>query len=407
MTLAKGTPFVVFGDDWGRRVSSLQHLFRRIIPRYPVVWVNSFGHRAPRVTVYDLKRAAGKLRAMLRGPATPRGQGSFSELPAAVIEPKALPWHNVPFVHALNTRSLLRDIRRALERVAPPPSAPPVLVTGTPAAVGVVGSLGEQVSIYFCMDNYAELPGVSRTAIEPLERSLLGRIGAVVATAAELRKSKSPASARAFHLPQGVNFDHFATPQPVPPDLARLGTPRIGFAGGVSECCDLALIQAVAATNPRASVVLVGPVSVDLSVLTSPNIHVLGERPYATLPAYVQAFDVGIIPYVLNQWTRAVDPLKLLEYLAAGIPVVSTPIPEVHKYAAVIRLASGPTEFAHAAVAAYVGDRLELRQTRQHVAREQTWEHRAAQFLDIVSELCTNGAPASHGSGGGKSVLLQ
>jgi glycosyltransferase involved in cell wall biosynthesis len=270
--------------------------------------------------------------------------------------------------------------------------------------VGVVGSLGELVSIYFCMDNYAELPGVSRTVIEPLERKLLSRVGAVVATAAELRKSKWPASRRAFHLPQGVNFDHFATPQAVPPELARLGSPRIGFAGGVSECCDLALIQAVAESNPQGSVVLVGPVSVDLSVLTAPNIHVLGDRPYATLPAYVQAFDVGIIPYVLNEWTRAVDPLKLLEYLAAGIPVVSTPIPEVHKYAAVTTLASHPTEFARAAVTACIDDRLELRRARQQVAREQTWERRAAQFLDIVRDLYANGAPASHTGDRGMSV---
>ena len=194
----------------------------------------------------------------------------------------------------------------------------------------------------------------------------------------------------------------------VPPPsaaLARLSAPRIGFAGGVSECCDLALVQAVAEANPQGSVVLVGPVSVDLSLLTSPNIHVLGNRPYATLPAYVQAFDVGIIPYVLNDWTRAVDPLKLLEYLAAGIPVVSTPIPEVHKYASVITCASSPTAFAHAVVAACVGDRLELRQARQDVARQQTWERRAAQFLDIVKSLCTNGVAVSQGSGNVKGVL--
>jgi glycosyltransferase involved in cell wall biosynthesis len=102
----------------------------------------------------------------------------------------------------------------------------------------------------------------------------------------------------------------------------------------------------------------------------------------------VQAFDVGIIPYVLNDWTRAVDPLKLLEYLAAGIPVVSTPLPEVRKYAAAITLASGPTEFAHAVVAVCVSDRPALQRARQQVARQQTWEHRAAQFLDIVSGLC-------------------
>lgn len=400
MTLEKGTPFVVFGDDWGRRVSTMQHLFRWIAPHYPVIWFNSFGHRAPRLTMQDLTRAVAKVRAMLRGPKRP-GEGSWGgDHPVAIVEPKALPWHHVGLVHALNTSSLLREARRALGRVAP--GIRPVVVTGTPAAVGVVGSLGEQASIYFCMDNYAELPGVSRRTIEPLERRLLERVGAVVATAAALCELKTPASGRVFQVPQGVNFGHFATPQPTPPELAHLSRPRIGFAGGVSPCCDLELIQAVADANPRGSVVLVGPVSVDLRALRAPNIHVLGERPYARLPAYVQAFDVGIIPYVLNDWTRAVDPLKLLEYLAAGIPVVTTPLPEVEKYTAVITLASDPVAFGEATLAAVAADRPELRRARQEVARNHTWEHRAAQFLDILGALVTNGAPVRHAWQGGR-----
>ena len=212
----------------------------------------------------------------------------------------------------------------------------------------------------------------------------------MVATAAELAQAKLPRSGRAFQLPQGVNFDHFATPQPVPPELAGLPKPVIGFAGGVSECCDIELIRAIATANGSGSVVLVGPVSIDVSGLELPNVHVLGSRPYARLPAYVQAFDVGIIPYVLNEWTKSVDPLKLLEYVAAGVPVVSTPIPEVLKYASAIELAAEPDAFARAAMRAAATDSPELRNARQRVARENTWERRAAQFLAIVEDLVSS-----------------
>jgi glycosyltransferase involved in cell wall biosynthesis len=388
--LPTGTPFVVFGDDWGRHVSTIQHLFRRILRQRPVIWVNSFGHRVPEVNLRDARRAVEKVRAMLRGPRATDGDAAADTAPAQVIEPKALPWHNVRWVHAMNTTFLVRDIRRALARL--PGRGRPILVTGTPAATGVVGSIGEQASIYFCMDNYAELPGVSRALIEPLEQRLLAKVGAVVGTAAEIAKSKVPASGRVFHLPQGVNFDHFATRQPMPSELAGLPRPLIGYAGGISEYVSFDVIRAVAASHPSGSVVLVGPAAVDISSLTLPNVHILGSRPYATLPAYVQAFDVGIIPYMITDCTRSIDPLKLLEYMAAGIPVVSTPIPEVFKYAALVSVAETPEAFAQGTVFAAANDTPDLRHERQAVARANTWERRATQFLDIVDQVVSESA---------------
>src|SRR5208283_5878796 len=115
---------------------TIQHLARRIVPHYPVVWVNSFGHRAPQATLYDAKRAATKVWAMLRGPAVVQRDSIAAGGPAQVIEPKALPWHNVAWVHAMNTKLLVRDIRRALDGL--PTRRAPILVTGTPAATGVV-----------------------------------------------------------------------------------------------------------------------------------------------------------------------------------------------------------------------------------------------------------------------------
>src|SRR5690606_18552149 len=120
---------------------------------------------------------------------------------------------------------------------------------------------------------------------------------------------------------------------------------------------DFALIDRVARTNPNASLVLVGPVGEDAPLFTAPNVHVLGRRPYQSLPAYVQAFDVGLIPYVLNAHSIAVDPLKLLEYLAAGVPVVSTDLPEVRKYADVVVIGSTHEAFESAVGRALAGGR--------------------------------------------------
>lgn len=381
MALTPGTPFVVFGDDWGRFVSTIQHLFRRVVDQYPVIWVNSYGHRIPRLRLYDLRRAAEKLSAMLVAPTHRRTGAPAPGMPRTILQPRALPWHHVPLVHTLNTRSIVRDLRRTLAEVAP--GRRPVLVTGTPVAEGVVGQLDEIASIYFCMDDYAEMPQVSAELVQPHEPVLLDRVDTLVATARVLLDKKRPRSGRAFQLPQGVNFEHFATSRPAPPEIASLPRPIIGFSGTLNACCDLALINRVAEAYPSASIVFVGMHLIDPAAIQRPNVHLLGARSYADLPPYVQAFDVGLIPYLLNDWTRAVDSLKLLEYLAAGIPVVTTDFPEVRKYGSEVSIAEDPAQFV-----ALIGQALKQpagrRAQRQQLASRHTWEHRAAEFLRIV-----------------------
>lgn len=395
MTSGAHRPIVVFGDDWGRHVSSMQHVFRPIVGRRPVVWVNAIGHRVPSVRGGDLGRAWEMARGMLHPTgrrARPAPDGLEGPRPLSVIRPRVLPWHHRRVVHAFNTWSLLRAIRGALRRHDL--VAPPILVTGTPPSVGVVGRLGEVGSVYFCMDDFLHLPGVTPWMIAPLEQRLLERVDALVATAASLTQSKRPRSGRVHHLPQGVNYEHFAAPRAVPSEIAALPGPRIGFAGGVSAACDIDILQALAAAFPNGSVVLVGPVSIDVEPLRAANIHLLGRKSYADLPAYVQAFDVGIVPYVLNEWTEAVDPLKLLEYLAAGLPVVTTALPEARKYAEVVRIAESRDAFTNAVRAALADDRDVARSRGQELARRHTWAKRADELLAILDDVAMRARPS-------------
>lgn len=386
MTLPARTPIVVFGDDWGRNVSTMQHLFRWIIPDYSVVWVNGIGHRKPRLGAADVRRALQKAGAMLGGPmtATIVGGAGYPD-PAVIVQPRVFPWHDNRLVYAYNVRTILAAIRGALSDLGL--AKPPIIVTGSPPSAGAIGQLGECAAVYLCMDDFLHLPSATAEMIGPLEQELLARVDAVVCTAESLTRTKVPRTGRVHYLPQGVNYDHFAAPRPVPAELTRFPRPRIGFAGGVSACCDLDLIHDLAAANPGGSVLLVGPVSVNVGALDLPNVHVLGPRPYADLPAYVQAFDVGLIPYLLNEWTRAVDPLKLLEYLAAGIPVVTTHIPEVLKYREVVAVAEDRAAFMGLIARVLAEDGAAVRARRQAVARAHTWERRAAEFLDILGEV--------------------
>lgn len=389
--VAPPTPFVVFGDDWGRHVSTTQHIFRQLAREHPVIWLNAINHRTPKLSLYDARRAAAKvhdmigarLRSSARGSASP-DIGVGDDLLAELVPPRILPWHNVRVVRHLNTKSVLRDVRAALSRTVG--GQRPVLVSATPAIPDVVRQLDALAKIYFCVDDYGELQGVDKGLVLPLERETLSAVDAVVATAKTLVQSKLPPTGRSYYLPQGVTYEHFARPQPLPADLAAIPQPRIGFAGQLALCCDLDLLARLAREHPEWSIVLVGPISVDTTKLQLPNIHMLGNRPYEMLPAYVQGFDVGIIPYVLNDWTRSVDPLKTLEYLAAGIPVVSLPLPEVEKYAPPVRIGHGHDAFI-AEVAGALGEPSAAVAGRRALAKQHTWQHRARRFLEIVHEL--------------------
>jgi hypothetical protein len=388
----EGDPIIVFGDDWGRSVSTMQHLFRHLSLTYPVVWVNGIGHRAPTLTMRDMQRAVQKVMAMAKPKAAKPVSGSGitgGGVPVAVIEPRGvLPWHQIGAVHGYNTRLLVRLVRERLAALGL--TRPPLLVTGTPPSVGVLGQLGETASIYFCMDDFLHFPGVDADMIAPLEKRLLERIDATVATAKSLTVTKRPASGLAYHLPQGVNYDHFSTPQPEPDDLAAVPHPRIGFAGTVGGCCDLRLVKIIAERFPQCSIVLVGIIKADQATMDSlklPNVFVYGPKPYAQLPAYVQHFDVGIIPYTLSDYTLAVDPLKLLEYLAAGIPVVTSNIPEVAKYAEHVQIAPDDETFLAAIGHALTLDRAATRAAGQAVARGHTWTHRTTELLRIIGEV--------------------
>jgi glycosyltransferase involved in cell wall biosynthesis len=245
-------------------------------------------------------------------------------------------------------------------------------------------------SIYFCMDDFLHLPTTSPAMLRPLEARLLDRVTAVIATAESLTHSKRPRSGRVYYLPQGVNYEHFASPRPLPADLARLPRPMVGFAGSIYDRIDFRLLELVAEAIPGGSVVLIGPVVGEPPAMAHANVHLLGPRPYHDLPAYVQAFDVGVIPYRLNQETIAVDPLKLLEYLAAGIPVVTTDLPEVRKHRDLVSIAATADVFV-AAVRTALSSSPAARHRGQAAAREHGWDRRARELLRIFQEVVEAG----------------
>jgi glycosyltransferase involved in cell wall biosynthesis len=164
---------------------------------------------------------------------------------------------------------------------------------------------------------------------------------------------------------------------------------------------DVSLVRDIARLRPDWSFVLVGPqysgaisgsdAGID-SLAETPNVHLLGPRPYPDVPAYLEAFDVATIPFKISGLTEDTNPIKLYEYLAAGVPVVSTPLPEVLAVPGV-RVAQSPEDFVtQIGAALQERDDPQLRAARMAVAAENSWQKRAGYAWETLT--FTGGAPA-------------
>jgi glycosyltransferase involved in cell wall biosynthesis len=169
------------------------------------------------------------------------------------------------------------------------------------------------------------------------------------------------------------------------------------FVGGVDERLDFELLDAVARLRPEWSIVLIGP---ELYVragqlLRAPNIYRLGRRPYSRLPAYIQAADVCLVPYCDTPWARACNPVKVLEYLAGGRPVVSTDVPALRDFEPYVRIATGPREFVAAVEVLLEEDGPQQQEERRARARSETWAMRGDALFDLGSTAALDRAVVS------------
>src|SRR6266481_9766818 len=358
-----------FSHDWSGDPLSKTHLMRLLSRNNRILWVNSIGYRAPSVSRRDLGRAFKKLAAAMQPLSQP-------EPNLFVLSPFVIPAYGLAPVRALNTRLLRFQVKRAMRQLG---FQRPINWVFNPAASLVAGTLEEDLLIYYCVDEYTAFSGVPTEALTALEERLLRRADVVLVSAERLLRSKARINPRIALVRHGVDFDHFRRSldpkTEIPADLAALPGPVIGYFGLIAQdWIDVDLLVHVAQRFPHASLVLRGKVTMDVSALERfPNVHFLGRKPYATLPSYCKGFDVALIPFPVSEVTLNANPLKAREYLAAGLPVVSTPIPEVQVLGQAL-IGTTPEQFADQVQGALAvpGPAID----RSESMRRQSWQAR-------------------------------
>jgi glycosyltransferase involved in cell wall biosynthesis len=384
-----GRDFVILSDDWNGLPTSAIHLFRRLARRNRVFWFNTVG-RMPRLRLAD----AGKVLRVLGSWAGRRVPSSAADIPdgVQVVNPIMVPWFK-PLVRRFNRFSLLRKYRKLCLRHA---ITDPVLMTTFPYAVDFLKAVPDAIKVYYCVDDFLDYPGVNHADWARMEAELLEAVDGLVVTSRYLAR-KRVNDRPLLHLPHGVDFDHFQVPpsaEPVPA-LEALPRPIVGFFGLISSWVDQDVIADLSEHFQDVSFVLLGRSEVGLDRLAGRrNVHCLGFVPYADLPRYARYFDVGLIPFVLNQLTRAVNPVKLMEYLALGLPVLSTRLPELETLTGPIRLAVTREEF-RAGLREILAERGPQTQGEARAfSRVNTWDQRVEQLSAFLETLTPEPAVA-------------
>jgi glycosyltransferase involved in cell wall biosynthesis len=261
-----------------------------------------------------------------------------------------------------------------------------VVIAGLPHAADVLPRLPSRLVVYHCADDYASVRGFPDT-LPDLEADLCRRADLVVTTSETLCQARSRFNPHTFWIPNGADVEHFSRLAQPAPELRVLRRPIVGFVGGLSEWVDLDLVAFLARHRPEWTFVMVGPIGIDTAgVEALPNVRLLGPRPYAELPAYLAAMDVGLIPFKRNAVTFHADPIKAYEYLAAGLPVIATDMPALRRLSDVVSLAESPQEFVDGIQAAVNAGREAGRLERQTAARRHGWTSRFERFEQLVDE---------------------
>jgi uncharacterized SAM-binding protein YcdF (DUF218 family)/glycosyltransferase involved in cell wall biosynthesis len=374
--------------DWDFIWQGHQEIMSRLAAQGSrVLFIENTGVRPPRVR--DLPRLRQRIRNRLKG------TGGFrEERPNLfVLSPIVLPLPYSRVARWINRWLLMRALR------------PWMRVTGfyrpivwtflpTPLAVDLIRDLDPQLTVYYCIDDLASSSAAARKIVTS-EQRLFREADLVFVTSDRLRQRAAQFSDRVHLFPFGVSVERFeevrASDDSLPQDIRDLRRPIIGYMGGLHQWVDQELVAAVASRLPQATLAMVGPAQTDVSTLERcANVTLFGQRPHADVPRYVKAFDVGIVPYRLTEYTANVYPTKLNEYLVMGLPVVATDLAEIRRFNAdhgeIVEVAGDADAFARAIERALAPATEPQIARRIAVARQNSWSSRITAMTALIEE---------------------
>ncbi len=366
---------------WTNKQHTAQHLARE---GYRVLYIESIGLRAPTFNTLDLSRIWRRLKRGLRAP-------KLVEPNVWVLSPLAIPFrHSSGLVRSINQGWLRLRIRLFMRSKR---FDTPMVWTYHPFVRETIAALPHGPLVYHCVDDLSAVTGIDPIGFNREEQRLLVDCAVVFVTSLALKARCEPFNANTHYFSNVADLKHFGRahqPGPVPADLANIPKPRIGYVGALSDSkVDFALVREVAKARTDWQWVFIGaeregqhsPLVDSLRAL--PNVHFLGDKPYAVLPDYLRGIDVGTLPTLINEYTHSMFPMKYFEYLAAGVPIVSTPLEFTRHNQSGLRIAKGASDFEQAITVQLGRGRFDATEADVLVG-ENTWANRLKKMLRLI-----------------------
>jgi len=385
--------YIFFADDRSGIPTSTMHIADQIAKTNRVFWVNIYT-RFPKLS--EFRRA---FRILTRRGANPAVNQQVAGSTIISATPIQFPWFGLP-ARRFNGYFAGRFFQKLVKQYD---IQSPVLVTNFPCAVDAFRTIRQRApqvpQIYCCVDDYTEYPGFNSRHWQTMEQELFATIDGAAFTSRDLQKNKKrPETLPSLYLPHGVDYEHFAcerTEKMSIEALEKIKKPIVGFFGTIEFWSDLPAIAYLAKRFPQCSFVVIGRSVVPTTPLEGlENIHRFGQVPYSELPQYARYFDVGLIPYVRHDYLKAVNPLKLREYYAIGLPVIATRVPDIVDMPGPLYFADTHEEYGDHLENILNSDMPELRRQAQEVARQNSWAVRAESFVQFVEQTALSQAPS-------------
>lgn len=371
---------IVFGEDWGGLPSSTQHLVKHLANDRKVLWVNSIGLRRPRANWYDMKRIVLKvLRCAF--PTFVKSASDSTLQNIHIVNPMAIPVPKTKIERVLSAFLLKKQLHKHIEKLNQP-----ILWTSLPTVVDLIGQLNESAVVYYCGDDFSGLAGVDHADVSQYEQQLIEKSDLII-TASKQLSGKFP-TRKSIELLHGVDVELFSQPVKRADDLPLNGKPIAGFYGSLSDWLDIKLLSGVIAAMPHWDFVFIGRESADVAEIKQyPNTHFLGEKAHNQLPRYSQHWQVSLLPFIKNAQIQSCNPLKLMEYLAVGQPIISTSFPAADIYGDVIHRVDSVDDFIETLEASKYFATKDFKKTTQIKVVDKSWASKAQLLSQSLESL--------------------
>jgi len=371
---------LVFADDWGRHPSSCQHLVGHLLSRHQVTWVNTIGTRTPRFDLATVRRGVGKMRQWLKRPSATDEKATLqSEL--NVVDPRMWPWFSRKIDRWLNRKLLLRRLRLEIEAI---PELP-VAVTTLPIVADLMGQLPVRRWIYYCVDDFSQWPGLDCKTMARMERLVVERADAIIAVSENLQERLGRMGRDSLLLTHGVDIEFWKANGQTASLLDGLPRPLVVFWGVIDQRMDVEFIRRLSTALTEGTIVLVGPEQdADPALRRLPRVVLAGPAEFALLPRIAREASVLVMPYADLPVTRAMQPLKLKEYLATGKPVVVRDLPATDEWSNSLDRAQDANSFARMVIERLKTGLPESQQRDRERLAFESWHTKALEFEQMV-----------------------